>query len=208
MKQRCTTCDSASVAECAQCRAVSYCSRACQAMDWSVHQVECNVQRARAAFPEGGPEEAYTWIDEHLAMGDLASLGNAALMAQVKAIVSLGSLPDSRPRPPVGGREVPWLHIPIPDRALENIGRYLEAAYQFIVAAPGPVYLHCHAGISRSGTVAIYYWARSRNVSLTDAIRAIVSKRGQVWPNEGFLCQLEDALAHVREQNLGKGPCK
>jgi Dual specificity phosphatase, catalytic domain/MYND finger len=192
-------CGATASSECAQCHVAAYCSVTCQAADWENHRVNCNVQRTRDTFPEGadlGPtEEAFTWIDKHLALGDLESLGNDALMSTVKAIVSLGPLPPDSGIPRAG---MAHFYVPIPDKASEDIGRYLEAAYQFIKASKGPVYLHCHAGISRSGTVAIYYWARSRNVPLKEAIRAIAGKRGQVWPNKGFLCQLEDALDEFR----------
>jgi len=154
-----------------------------------------HVPGGRLGNPPGElqcPEDAR---HKHLALGDLESLGNDALMSTVKAIVSLGPLPPDSGIPRAG---MAHFYVPIPDKASEDIGRYLEAAYQFIKASKGPVYLHCHAGISRSGTVAIYYWARSRNVPLKEAIRAIAGKRGQVWPNKGFLCQLEDALDEFR----------
>lgn len=61
----------------------------------------------------------------------------------------------------------------------------------------GSVFVHCHAGISRSATVCIAYLMQKKHMSLSDAYKFVQSKRPIISPNLGFMGQL---LIH--QQNL------
>ena len=54
----------------------------------------------------------------------------------------------------------------------------------------GRVFVHCHAGISRSATVCIAYMMKTRSMSVEEAYRFIKSKRPIISPNLHFMGQL------------------
>jgi protein-tyrosine phosphatase len=53
-----------------------------------------------------------------------------------------------------------------------------------------PTLVHCWAGISRSVSVVCYYLMVTRNMSYTEAIALVKSKRAIAQPNDGFEDQL------------------
>lgn len=61
----------------------------------------------------------------------------------------------------------------------------------------GRVFVHCHAGISRSATVCIAYLMQHKKVSMTDAYKYVQSRRPIISPNLGFMGQLM-----VHQKNL------
>lgn len=52
------------------------------------------------------------------------------------------------------------------------------------------VFIHCHAGISRSASLLTSYYMKHRNMSIEESIGYIQSRRPFVRPNDGFLLQL------------------
>ena len=61
----------------------------------------------------------------------------------------------------------------------------------------GRVFVHCHAGISRSATVCIAYLMQQKQMTLNDAYSFVKSKRPIISPNLHFMGQLM-----VYQQNL------
>jgi len=77
-----------------------------------------------------------------------------------------------------------------PDQSLYPV---LEKSYRFIRSAiqhGGNVLVHCHAGISRSASVVIYYLMKSKKLTFKQALEYAKSRRSIVDPNEGFVAQL------------------
>ena len=66
----------------------------------------------------------------------------------------------------------------------------------FWATQKGPVYVHCHAGISRSPSLVIAYIMKYHQPpcgrSMAAALEFVRSKRGCVDPNPGFVIQLKD----------------
>ena len=54
------------------------------------------------------------------------------------------------------------------------------------------VLVHCHAGVSRSSTIILYYMMKYLNYSLKDAFDVCFKKRPIVRPNEGFAKTLQE----------------
>ena len=57
------------------------------------------------------------------------------------------------------------LRIPVSDMEGEDIGRYFNAAQAFIdgaLAAGGAVLVHCHEGKSRSVTLVLAYFMKTK----------------------------------------------
>ena len=104
--------------------------------------------------------------------------------------------------------------IAIEDDETEDLLSHFDSCYEFIDGAlqKGRVYVHCAAGtslfcpnnflrtrmindvnlgISRSSTVVIAYIMKKQGLNTQDALDLVRSKRDQVWPNSGFVKQLE-----------------
>lgn len=54
-----------------------------------------------------------------------------------------------------------------------------------------PILVHCHQGISRSGSVIVDYVASNLQISAREALALVKHSRSIVEPNEGFLATLE-----------------
>ena len=63
------------------------------------------------------------------------------------------------------------------------------------------VYIHCHAGISRSSTACAVYLMTHLDLSLRDAMAHLLRCRETVCPNPGFREQLERFEASSGQQN-------
>ena len=80
----------------------------------------------------------------------------------------------------------------IDDCIEENIGQFFDQAFDFIEAADGRVFVHCGAGISRSGSIVIAYIMRKEGKSYEEAVSFVRERRSSVKPNDGFVKQLID----------------
>jgi len=71
----------------------------------------------------------------------------------------------------------------------------LEPSYQYITkvlerSPENNVLIHCHAGISRSASISIYYLMRKYNMTFDQALSHLSSKRSIVRPNPWYEKQL------------------
>ncbi|CAF0933544.1 unnamed protein product [Didymodactylos carnosus] len=69
-----------------------------------------------------------------------------------------------------------------------------DSCYEFIdnaVKNNFKVLIHCHAGMSRSATIAAMYLMKKYNLTHHEAIRRLSERRRCVSPNDGFLSQLQ-----------------
>lgn len=89
-----------------------------------------------------------------------------------------------------------YLYICIHDNQLADIMQHFEETYKFLHqkahVEQKDVYVHCHAGVSRSASIIIYYCMRHYHISLAEAYR-MVDERRRIRPNDSFVRQLEMA---------------
>ena len=79
--------------------------------------------------------------------------------------------------------------LPIADNTHSPIQNYFKESIEFIenaVNGGGRVLVHCAAGSSRSGTIAIAYKMKKRSIPYVEAHAHLVQLRPIVQPNPGF----------------------
>ncbi|EPT02983.1 phosphatases II, partial [Fomitopsis schrenkii] len=87
------------------------------------------------------------------------------------------------------------LHVPIRDEVGADLLAYLEDTTEWIKVAltendTNKVLVHCLVGMSRSATVVCAYVLATTNLSPSETIDFVVSRRCVVAPNTGFRKQL------------------
>lgn len=73
----------------------------------------------------------------------------------------------------------------------QQIEEVLEEAFSFIEKSE-KVYVHCHAGVSRSATIVIAYIMWKNNLPYMEARQFVKERRKDIFPNAGFVKQLEN----------------
>ena len=91
-----------------------------------------------------------------------------------------------------------YYNIPIDDTYNQNIENYFDPSYNFIEKSlenkDGNIFIHCHAGVSRSVTILVSYLMKKNNMTVIDAIRFIKNKRDIVNPNPDFRLALSNYM--------------
>jgi protein-tyrosine phosphatase len=94
------------------------------------------------------------------------------------------------------GSKIRYLRIPVRDSVDQDLLPYLQAAIDFIEEGKTQrqcaTLIHCHAGISRSASVAIAYLMKVEGMSFEEAHGFTKSCRRNIYPNSGFVKQLQE----------------
>ena len=96
--------------------------------------------------------------------------------------------------------EYMYLTLNLDDSEQQVIYDRLEKSFNFIKKAldnGGSVLVHCHAGISRSASIVIYYLMKVTKSPYDRIYSFVKSKRAQVSPNKGFVMQLISVTPQV-----------
>lgn len=84
-----------------------------------------------------------------------------------------------------------YLHLKLRDEPDQIIFPQIENAYEFIKQNSSVnILVHCVHGMSRSGSVIIYYLMKEKGMNMEESINYIGKLRAIINPNEGFRNQL------------------
>jgi len=130
-------------------------------------------------------------VTEYLYLGDVCAAHSLATMRRhgITTIVNMClNCPDAL------DTLIETKRFGIRDAVDEDLTRVLEPAIQYIegkIRAGGRVFLHCKAGVSRSGAIAVGYIMYKNQWSYAQALSYVQSVRAVVQPNEGFVKTLQ-----------------
>lgn len=132
--------------------------------------------------------------DNGLWLGDITASENLKALNKYK-ISHIVTILDYQPN--FSDKNRTYLHIHADDfHSTDLLTNEFEKCFQFInkaIEQGEQVLIHCHAGVSRSATIAAMYLMRKYSLTREQAIERIISKRPHwiVKPNDGFLRQLD-----------------
>ncbi|AAY84071.1 PTP2 [Chrysodeixis chalcites nucleopolyhedrovirus] len=87
-----------------------------------------------------------------------------------------------------------YLYINIDDNERADIQSHFLKSFNFLLQKidleKRRVYVHCHAGISRSATIVIHYLTKRTGYNLDEIYNYVTSRRSVINPNPAFKRQL------------------
>lgn len=89
--------------------------------------------------------------------------------------------------------EFNYLKLNLLDSSDQSLYHVFDRVYEYItraIANGGTVFIHCHAGISRSSSMAIYYAMKSQGWSFRRSANYVKTLHPKTDPNPGFIQQL------------------
>mmetsp|Transcript_848 Transcript_848/g.1974 ORF Transcript_848/g.1974 Transcript_848/m.1974 type:complete len:165 (-) Transcript_848:2936-3430(-) len=138
--------------------------------------------------------EPYLYVGNKIGARDLDLLTRVGVRRVVQ-------IQDVETRPFFPG-QFNYLTFHLYDEDFEDIGALLSRSLPFIhqgIALQQPVFVHCDAGVSRSGSVIVAYLMASRDLTYQEALRQAKLARGCISPNKGFRRQIEEiGVANLR----------
>ncbi|CAF0731919.1 unnamed protein product [Adineta ricciae] len=140
-------------------------------------------------------------IDDHLWLGDIDSSENHQALDDLQ-ITHILTVLDFCPEHDQAAKRI-RKHVHAYDFHTADLIGEFESCYQFIDQAVNNdqnVLIHCHAGMSRSATIACAYLMKKYNLSYETALEQLRMKRPCVCPNPGFANQLR--LYHSMNYNF------
>ena len=90
---------------------------------------------------------------------------------------------------------VQYMNVRVKDKKNSDITPYFPLFYAFMCDAlqknpDARILVHCTQGVSRSATLVLSYLMKSKRWTLVQSVNCLLSKRGVVYPNRGFVAQL------------------
>ena len=97
--------------------------------------------------------------------------------------------------------------LPIEDKTEQDISKYFSEAWDFIEAelsksTDSKVFVHCHAGVSRSSAIVISYLMRKHKMGYGQAFDFVKERRPCIYPNEAFVLQLKRYEQSLEQEGI------
>lgn len=132
-------------------------------------------------------------IEENLYIGNRRGAADLSLLKayQIRRVVQIQNF-DVQPFFP---GQFNYLRFHMPDSPKSQISSMVSSALPFIaqgIALNEPVFVHCDAGVSRSGSVIVAYLMASRGLNFEEAVAVAREARACIRPNRGFEMQLRE----------------
>ncbi len=146
--------------------------------------------------------DPYVYVGGFLAAADPTFLRREGITRIVKLFADDDSYPGGACRIP----GVEYLVLPARDEKDYNICGDAIAAVEFIqeaISENKKVMVHCHAGISRSPTVVLFYLMIDSNYELRSALARLKMARPVIQPNPGFMSHLCATDTRLRRLRVG-----
>jgi hypothetical protein len=172
--------------------------RGCTVDQWvPISHIEDNIYLGGIPLPLN--DERVSYIPPHNPLFYIHSLGVGAVL----------SLTDYDPCWNLGP-DVEHRGLVIVDVAQSNISDYFDELTSWmrdVIYRGKIVFVHCHMGISRSTSILAAYYLRyglpgstenGKRPTLEEVMTFIKSRRPQISPNLGFISQLLDYEAHLK----------
>lgn len=142
-------------------------------------------------------------IVDHLYLGDFRAADNPELLKShgITHIVNCAfNLPSKY------NGMFTYLDLKLKDEPEQVIFPQVDNAYKFIMENRNTnVFVHCVHGMSRSGSVIVYYLMKEKGMRMQEAIEFIGKIREVINPNEGFRRQLMEKEKEIFGEVNGGG---
>jgi protein-tyrosine phosphatase len=161
-----------------------------------------NKQRNNVTLSQGDIVNVTRITDKLYLGGIIYDIGTFKRFVEEEGIDAILSVWDDEmlPTDELGVSRDDYMYVYISDNEQANIMQYFGPTYDFLTQKIDDenkrVFVHCHAGLSRSATVVICYLMQRRHLSLTDAYNHVLERR-KIKPNNSFIRQLQ-----MHESNL------
>lgn len=164
---------------------------------WCEQQFPIVVTQVKAvtysALPPPSPKDERDPDSFKCAIDGFIHIGSEATAANTPALKKAGithilNLCQSVPNPEFEGLHLPFLDVPT-----QSLGAFLPCGIRYIESvrlSGGRLFVHCHAGISRSVSIVLAYLIWTKRISVLDALKEVTVQRPCASPNIGFLGQL------------------
>jgi hypothetical protein len=109
-------------------------------------------------------------------------------------------------KPPIYSPEpdIVYKQLEAADNGIQNLRQFFEEAFAFIDRArlaKSGVLIHCHAGVSRSPTIAVAYLMKYYPMAMSEAYKFVKTRRSIISPNLNFMGQLWEFEQGMRSES-------
>jgi atypical dual specificity phosphatase len=156
-------------------------------------------KKARATAPSSKQNPAELILEPFLYLGSQSAATSLPFLTAkgITHIISLGC-PNTPTPKHFNNPSTTHLKLPLNDDSSgvsihATVSQGVAFIREAVTSNPNArVLVHCKAGISRSSTVVTAYLMQEQGMSLRAGLGLIIQKRGQAYPNPGFLEQLKE----------------
>lgn len=164
--------------------------------DW-VLALEQMIYKVGSQVPPHGPYKVF----DHLYWGNAKVAADINLLQRLKITHVVNTCGEAC-QVDYSSSGIKTLSINALDSSDYQMTQHIKKVYNYIESsriAKGKVYLHCQAGVNRSGFLITTYVMQHKKMDLVAAIKYCLKKRGVYLTNDNFL---EQIVAWARAQEL------
>ena len=127
----------------------------------------------------------------YLFLGNMRDASDISILKRlgIKYVLNVTAKPPNYAYDP----EIVYKQLEAADNGVQNLRQFFEEAFNFIEQArvnQSGVLIHCHAGVSRSPTIAVAYLMKHYPMAMAEAYKFVKTRRSIISPNLNFMGQL------------------